>query len=127
MDNIRFGNSDATMEEVLAAAEAANAREFVERLPEAYDTKVGEGGVQLSGGQKQRIAIARAIIKNPKVKARAQDVERMWQSAAVCEASIGSMQQWSMGGRRSARMTSAFHCGHKLSKSHLIPPPHPDL
>ena len=96
MDNIRFGNSDATMEEVLAAAEAANAREFVERLPEAYDTKVGEGGVQLSGGQKQRIAIARAIIKNPKVKARAQDVERMWQSAAVFEDSIGSR---SMRGR----------------------------
>ena len=67
MDNIRFGNSEATMEEVLMAAEAANARAFVERLPEAYDTKVGEGGVQLSGGQKQRIAIARAIVKNPKV------------------------------------------------------------
>ena len=67
MDNIRFGNSEATMEEVLMAAEAANARAFVERLPEAYDTKVGEGGVQLSGGQKQRIAIARAIVMNPKV------------------------------------------------------------
>ena len=70
MDNIRFGNSEATMEEVLMAAEAANARAFVERLPEAYDTKVGEGGVQLSGGQKQRIAIARAIVKNPRVRSR---------------------------------------------------------
>jgi len=66
-DNITFGKSDATSEEVFAAAEAANAREFIERLPEGYDTMVGEGGIQLSGGQKQRIAIARAVIKSPKI------------------------------------------------------------
>lgn len=66
-DNIRYGRPDASMEEVVAAAEAANARDFIERLPEGYNTKVGEGGIQLSGGQKQRVAIARAVVKDPKV------------------------------------------------------------
>ncbi|GFR42553.1 hypothetical protein Agub_g3460 [Astrephomene gubernaculifera] len=66
-DNIRIGKQDASLKELEAAAEAANARAFIEALPEKYDTKVGEGGIQLSGGQKQRIAIARAVVKNPKV------------------------------------------------------------
>ncbi|XP_062148336.1 putative ABC transporter B family member 8 [Alnus glutinosa] len=64
-DNIRFGKLDATMDEVTAAAMAANAHNFIRQLPEGYETKVGERGGLLSGGQKQRIAIARAIIKNP--------------------------------------------------------------
>ncbi|KFM27090.1 ABC transporter B family member 4 [Auxenochlorella protothecoides] len=66
-DNIRYGRPDASMEEVEAAARASNAHKFVARLPEGYHTLVGEGGIQLSGGQKQRIAIARAVIKDPKV------------------------------------------------------------
>ncbi|KAG2490598.1 hypothetical protein HYH03_010991 [Edaphochlamys debaryana] len=66
-DNIRIGKQDATEEELVAAAEAANARSFIESLPEKYNTRVGEGGIQLSGGQKQRVAIARAVVKNPKV------------------------------------------------------------
>ncbi|KAL8223203.1 hypothetical protein R6Q57_020602 [Mikania cordata] len=64
-ENIMFGKIDATMEEVVAAATAANAHNFIRQLPEGYETKVGERGALLSGGQKQRIAIARAIIKNP--------------------------------------------------------------
>ncbi|KAG8656968.1 hypothetical protein MANES_03G027600v8 [Manihot esculenta] len=64
-ENIMFGKLDATMDEVTAAATAANAHNFIRQLPEGYDTKVGERGALLSGGQKQRIAIARAIIKNP--------------------------------------------------------------
>ncbi|XP_059638215.1 putative ABC transporter B family member 8 [Cornus florida] len=64
-ENIMFGKLDATMEEVMAAATAANAHNFIRQLPEGYETKVGERGALLSGGQKQRIAIARAIIKNP--------------------------------------------------------------
>lgn len=63
--NILMGKPDASDEEVIAAAEAANAHDFIELLPEGYDTKVGERGVKLSGGQKQRIAIARVFLKNP--------------------------------------------------------------
>ncbi|MBB4825360.1 subfamily B ATP-binding cassette protein MsbA [Sporosarcina luteola] len=63
--NIMMGNPEATEEEVIAAAKAANAHDFIQTLPEGYDTKVGERGVKLSGGQKQRIAIARVFLKNP--------------------------------------------------------------
>ena len=65
MENIRFGRPDATDDEVRAAAEAAFADEFITRLPEGYQTFLGERGVRLSGGQRQRIAIARAMLKNP--------------------------------------------------------------
>jgi ATP-binding cassette subfamily B protein/subfamily B ATP-binding cassette protein MsbA len=63
-ENILFGRPDATEEEVMAAAQAANAHDFIQRLPDGYDTLLGERGVKLSGGQKQRIAIARAILKD---------------------------------------------------------------
>ncbi len=67
MENIRYGRAGATDEDVVAAARAAMADEFIARLPEGYRTFVGERGVRLSGGQRQRIAIARAILKNPPV------------------------------------------------------------
>jgi ABC-type multidrug transport system fused ATPase/permease subunit len=63
-ENIRFGNPDATDEQVIAAAKQANAHEFILALPNGYDTEVGERGVKLSGGQKQRLSIARAILKD---------------------------------------------------------------
>ncbi|MDV2581876.1 ABC transporter ATP-binding protein [Alkalibacillus haloalkaliphilus] len=63
--NIRMGNPEATNEEVVAAAKAANAHEFIMDFPNGYETLVGERGVKLSGGQKQRIAIARVFLKNP--------------------------------------------------------------
>lgn len=66
-DNIVFGKLDATENEVVEAARAANAHEFISYLEDGYETECGERGVQLSGGQKQRIAIARAIIRNPTV------------------------------------------------------------
>jgi ATP-binding cassette subfamily B protein len=66
-DNIRYGRPDATEEEVVAAATAAQAHDFVSAFPDGYDTVVGQRGVNLSGGQKQRIAIARALLVQPKV------------------------------------------------------------
>jgi ATP-binding cassette subfamily B protein IrtA len=63
-ENIRMGNRQAGMEDVLAAAKAACCHEFIEKLPEGYQTKIGEGGTYLSGGEAQRVAIARAILKN---------------------------------------------------------------
>jgi ATP-binding cassette subfamily B protein len=67
LENIRYGRPDASDADVRAAAEAAAADEFISRLPEGYDTFLGEKGARLSGGQRQRIAIARAILKNPPI------------------------------------------------------------
>jgi subfamily B ATP-binding cassette protein MsbA len=66
-ENIAYGRLTATREEIEAAAQAANACEFIERLPRGYDTLVGERGVKLSGGQRQRLAIARALLRNPRL------------------------------------------------------------
>lgn len=67
MENIRYGKPDATDEEVIRAAKAANAHEFIMAMPEDYDTDIGQRGVKLSGGQKQRLSIARAFLKNPPI------------------------------------------------------------
>jgi len=66
-DNIRYGKLDATMDDIVAAAQAANAHDFIMRLPQQYATQVGERGVQLSGGERQRICIARAFLKDAPV------------------------------------------------------------
>ena len=66
-ENIRFGREDATMEDIIQAAKNSNAHDFITKMPDGYDTQVGQRGAQLSGGQKQRIAIARALIRNPKI------------------------------------------------------------
>ena len=66
-DNILYGRLDATKEEIESAAKAANAHDFIMELPEGYNTKLGDRGVNISGGQRQRIAIARAILKDPRI------------------------------------------------------------
>ncbi len=66
-ENISYGNPDSTDDEIYAAAAKANALEFIDRFPEKLNTVVGERGTQLSGGQRQRIAIARAVLKNPRI------------------------------------------------------------
>lgn len=66
-ENLRYGKPDASKEEMIAAARAAYAHEFIERLPEGYGTEIGERGVKLSGGQKQRLALARAILADPRI------------------------------------------------------------
>ncbi len=67
MDNIRYGRLEATDEEVMEAAKKAHAHDFIAKLPEGYNSLVGERGIKLSGGQRQRIAISRAVLKNSKI------------------------------------------------------------
>jgi ATP-binding cassette, subfamily B, bacterial MsbA len=66
-NNIAYGNPNATDDEIIAAAKRANAHEFIEQLPNGWDTQLGDRGVLLSGGQRQRLAIARALLKNPEI------------------------------------------------------------
>ncbi len=66
-DNIRYGNAEAAESQIIAAARAANAHDFIVSFPDGYDTMVGERGQSLSGGERQRISIARAILHNPRI------------------------------------------------------------
>lgn len=67
IENLKWGNENATMDEIVAAAKAADAHEFIMSFPNGYDTDLGQGGVNVSGGQKQRLCIARALLKQPKI------------------------------------------------------------
>jgi ABC-type multidrug transport system fused ATPase/permease subunit len=66
-ENIAYGKPEASKEEIMNAAVKANAKDFIDSFPDGFDTIVGERGIQLSGGQRQRIAIARAVLKDPKI------------------------------------------------------------
>ncbi|MBQ6922179.1 MAG: ABC transporter ATP-binding protein, partial [Clostridia bacterium] len=67
LENLRWGNKDATLEEVVEAAKLSQAHEFVLARPDGYDTMIEQGGTNVSGGQKQRLCIARALLKKPKI------------------------------------------------------------
>ncbi|OQA02676.1 MAG: Alpha-hemolysin translocation ATP-binding protein HlyB [Planctomycetes bacterium ADurb.Bin401] len=103
--NIRYGNDKATMEEVITAAKQAHVHEFIEPLPEGYDTVIGEHGTGFSGGQLQRIVIARAIIKNPSILIFD---EAMSQVDADSEAKIQKVLEELMKGRTSFIIAHRF-------------------
>ena len=97
-DNIAFGRPDASLEEVVEAAKAAAAHEFILSFPEGYDTKVGERGTTVSGGQKQRIAIARALLMDPRILILDDSTSSV---DVVTEAAIQKALQQLMQGRTS--------------------------
>ncbi|MFA7233314.1 MAG: ABC transporter ATP-binding protein [Terrimicrobiaceae bacterium] len=93
-DNIRYGRPDAGDEDVLRAARLANALEFIEKMPEGFRSQVGQGGVTLSGGQRQRIAIARCILKNPRILIFDEATSALDnQSEALIQASMDTLMQ----------------------------------
>ncbi len=105
-DNIKYGREDATHDEVIAAARAANADEFINEFPNGYQTPVGEGGALLSGGQKQRIAIARAILKDSPILLLDEATSALdTQSEKIIQKSLNKLMQ----GR------TTFVIAHRLS------------
>ena len=105
-DNIAYARRGATMDQVVAAANAANAAEFIERLEEGYDTLIGERGVRLSGGQKQRIAIARALLADPAILILDEATSNLdSESEALIQASLHDL----------TRNRTTFVIAHRLS------------
>ncbi len=106
-DNIAFGRTDATREEIEQAAREAQADEFIARLPNGYDTVLGERGVDLSGGQRQRIAIARAFLTNPRILI-------LDDSTSAIDSATEDLIQRAM--RRISRQRTTFLITHRLSQ-----------
>ena len=105
-DNIRYGRPDAPMEDVVRAARLANALEFIEAMPRGFDSQIGQGGVSLSGGQRQRLAIARCILKDPRILIFDEATSALdTRSEALIQASLDTLMQ----GR------TVFIVAHRLS------------
>ncbi len=105
-DNIRYANPEATMEDVISAAKAAGAHDFIMKLPDAYETRVGAGGQDLSGGERQRLSIARTIIQNPKILI-------LDEATAAMDTETERKVQESINDLKSGRTTIAI--AHRLS------------
>jgi ABC-type multidrug transport system fused ATPase/permease subunit len=105
-DNIAYGRHDATVSDVEDAARRANAHEFIVKLPEGYETFIGERGVKLSGGQQQRLAIARAILKAPQILV-------LDEATSNLDTESEQLIQASMAGLLAGRTT--FVIAHRLS------------
>ncbi len=106
VDNIRYARPDATMEDVIRAAKAASAHEFIMMLPDAYETKVGAGGQDLSGGEKQRLSIARTILQDP-------DILILDEATAAMDTETEVSIQKALSGLQRGRTTIAI--AHRLS------------
>ena len=106
LNNIRYGRLDATLDEVRAAAQAANADDFIRAFPDGYDSYIGERGVQISGGQRQRLAIARAVLKDPRILILDEATSHL---DAESEALIREALERLMAGR------TTFIVAHRLS------------
>jgi ATP-binding cassette subfamily B protein len=110
-DNIAFGRLDATTAEIEEAAIAAHAAEFIESLPEGYNTMVGERGIKLSGGQRQRIAIARAIVKRAPILILDEATSALdSQSEALIQQALRTLMSH----------TTAIAIAHRLSTVHQM-------
>lgn len=127
-ENIRYGREGASDAEVEEAAKAANVHDFVTGFPGGYDTEVGERGVQLSGGQKQRVAIARTMLRNPRVCILDEATSALdMASEKVVQAALEKLMQ----GRCARRLGSALPCSagrlsclRRLTEpTHLSPDP----
>jgi ABC-type multidrug transport system fused ATPase/permease subunit len=105
-DNIAFGRPDARPDEVVAAAEAVGAHDFVQRLPEGYDTELGERGVRLSIGQRQLVAFARALLADPRI---------LILDEATSSVDIGTERRIERALRRLLAGRTAFIIAHRLS------------
>lgn len=108
-DNIRYAKVDATIEDVISAAKTASAHDFIMRLPDAYETRVGAGGQDLSGGEKQRLSIARTIIQNPKILI-------LDEATAAMDTETERNIQDSLANLKTGRTTIAI--AHRLSTLH---------
>ncbi len=114
-DNIAYGRPEASLEEVIGAAKAANAHDFIVSFPDGYDSYVGERGQRLSGGERQRIAIARAILHNPKILV-------LDEATASVDTETERMIQEALERLIDGRVTVSAHCPPSLNPPQRRPP-----